>query len=85
MSLPLPAEAAPRYQPRAASNPLKEIVEDSLEELFRVWDERYEKIYGPLHRRVQKILEAFLRCGDLHFGFLRLRCECGKELLLPFS
>lgn len=23
--------------------------------------------------------------GDPHFGFLRLRCECGEERLLPFS
>ena len=31
-----PAEATPLYGPRSASNPLKEIVEDWVEELFRL-------------------------------------------------
>jgi len=84
------AEATPRYRPRAASNALKEIVEDSLEELLRSWDARFAKDCGPLPRRLRGQLEAFLRCGDAHFGFLRLRCvspECTQkqELILPFS
>ena len=82
--------AASRYIPRAASNPLKEIVEDSLEELLCSWEERFAKDHGPLHKRLRGQLEAFLRCGDAHFGFLRLRCvnpECTdkQELILPFS
>ena len=32
----LPAEGAPRYRPRAASNALKHIVEDALEDLVRL-------------------------------------------------
>jgi hypothetical protein len=84
------AEATPRYRPRSASNTLKEIVEDSLEEILRSWDTRFAKDYGPLPRRLRGQLEAFLRCGDAHFGFLRLRCvspECTEkqELILPFS
>ncbi len=82
---PSPAAAAAGYRPHPASNQLKEIVEDGLEELLRVWDARFREEYGPLHPRVRTVLESFLRCGDLHFGFLRLRCECGNELLLPFS
>lgn len=84
------AATPPRYQPRSATNDLKEIVEDSMEDLFGVWEERFEKDHGPLHRRLRGQLEAFLRCGDAHFGFLRLRCvnsQCAKkqELILPFS
>ena len=60
-------------------------MEENLEDLFRLWDERFSKDLGPLHPRVGKLLEAFLRCGDSHFGFLRLRCECGCEKLVPFS
>ena len=61
-----------------------------MEELFAVWDERYYKTHGPLHRRVRELCERFLRCGDLHFGFLRLRCtnpDCTRkdEKFLPFS
>ena len=40
-----------------------------MEELFRIWDERYRETYGPLPARVRELLERFLRCGDLHFGF----------------
>ena len=70
----LPAGVALRYRPRAASNPLKEIVEDSLDGFFRVYDEQYAKDHGPLHRRVKDLFSAFTRCGDLHFGFVRIRC-----------
>jgi hypothetical protein len=88
---PSPAEAKlPRYRPRPASNSLKEILEDSLEELLRVYEERYRAIYGPLHPRVRELFERYLPCGDPHFGFLRLRClnpDCPKkaERLVPFS
>jgi hypothetical protein len=89
----LPALSIPtgqQYRPRAATNDLKEIVEDSLEELFQVWDERFLKQYGPLHPRIRFLFESFLRCGDLHFGFVRVRCvnqECSKkeEKIVPFS
>ena len=90
MSLPLRVESTPGYRPRPPTNQLKEIVDDSLEELFRVWDDRFQESFGPLPARVRELCERFLRCGDLHFGFLRLRCvtpECPEksELLLPFS
>ena len=78
--------AAARYRPRAAQNQLKDLVEDCLEELLRVWDDRFRNTLGPLHQRVRIVLERFLRCGDPHFGFVRLRCpKCGENRLLPFS
>lgn len=40
-------------------------MEDSIEELFRVWEDRFFKELGPLHPRVRDQCEAFLRCGDL--------------------
>ena len=62
----------------------------TLEELFQVWDSRFLKEYGPLHPRIRFLCESFLRCGDPHFGFLRVRCvnpACHKkeEKLVPFS
>jgi len=78
--------AGPCYQPRPASNQLKEIVEDCLDDLLRLWDERYRESLGPFHPRVRDVLERFLRCGDPHFGFVRLRCpKCGENRLVPFS
>ena len=61
-----------------------------MEELFGVWDARFRERFGPLHPRTRSLLERFLRCGDLHFGFLRLRCDnpdCRHmgERLVPFS
>ena len=63
------------YRPRSPTNDLKDIVDDSLEELLGVWDERFRPTYGPLHPRVKDLLEKFVRCGDLHFGFLRYHLE----------
>ena len=59
--------------PRAASNTLKLIVEEHLEELRGVYDDRFRKIYGPLHPRVLDLFERFVRCRDAHFGFLRFQ------------
>ena len=58
-----PPGAAPRYRPRPASNQLKEIVEDSMEELFRVWDERFRESYGSLPARVRDLLARFLKAS----------------------
>jgi hypothetical protein len=82
--------AAPGYRPRPASNQLKEIVEDSMEELVRVWDDRFRDQYGAFPARVQELLARFLECGDLHYGFVRLRCvnsNCHKkdERIVPYS
>ncbi len=84
--MPLPADGHPGYRPRAPTNDLKDIVEDHLEELLRVYDERFRNTYGPMHPRVKDCLESFIRCGDPHFGFLRVRCpDCGHDKILPFS
>jgi hypothetical protein len=85
-------QAAPArgYRPRSSTNALKEIVEDHLEEFLQVYDDKFRATYGPMHPRVQDLLEAYVRGGDLHFGFLRLMCcnsECDSktERLVPFS
>jgi hypothetical protein len=80
------AAAQAGYQPRNATNQLKEIVEDAMEELFGAWDDRFRERYGALPARVRTLLERFVRCGDLHFGFLRLRCttpDCPEKRELP--
>mgnify|MGYP003710157563 CR=1 FL=1 len=87
---PLHASHQPGYRPRPWTNPLKEIVEDHLEEPLRVYDARFRSTYGPFHPRVNDLLERFTRCGDPHFGFLRLRCtnpDCTskEERFVPFS
>ena len=61
-----------------------------MEELLRDWDTRFRDTYGALHWRIKDLLEAFLRCRDLHFGFVRVRCvnpECSRkeEKIVPLS
>ena len=78
------------YTPRSSTNDLRDIIEDHLEELSRVYDGRLRSTYGPMHPRVRDLMAAYARCGDPHFGFLRLRCcnpDCEEkhELILPFS
>jgi len=89
-SAPTPTVAPRRYRPRSHTNDLQEIVEDHLEEMVRVWDKRFASNHGPLHPRVRDLLERSVRCGNPHFGFLRLRCvneECDAkgEKIVPFS
>lgn len=75
-----------QYVPRQSSSTLKRIVEDHLDELQCVYDDRFRSNYGPLHPRVIDLFERFVRCGDPHFGFLRFVCSgCDAERLLPFS
>ena len=79
-------DLCPRYRPRSPTNLLKEIVEDHLEELTQNYDERLLGTYGPLHPRVRELFERFLRCGDLHFGFMRLYCDdCRENKYIPHS
>ncbi len=57
------------YRPRRATEDLKEIVEDDLEELLRVYDDRFAAQYGPMHPRVRDLFERYVRCGDLTSDF----------------
>lgn len=89
MAAPLIAPAS-GYRPRRRRSDLKDIIEDGLDELIASWDERYRARCGPLHPRVRDLMERYVRCGDPHFGFLRLRCvEPGcqdkDERIVPFS
>ena len=61
-----------------------------MEELLRDWAPRFRERYGSLPARVRTLLERFARCGDPHFGFVRLRCvnaKCTKKdtRILPYS
>jgi hypothetical protein len=52
------------------------------------YDEHSEKQYGFFRPVVDEVVEEYLRCGDLHEGFARVRCtnpECKHEYLLAFS
>jgi hypothetical protein len=61
-------------------------VEDHFEQLEAVWDERYQGRFGFWRPYLMDVIRRYLDCGDLHFGFARVKCEdCGHEYLLAFS
>ena len=71
-------------QPRAS--PLYRTIERYLPEFERSYDQRYANRYGPWRSIISDAARRFLRCGDLHFGFARVRCpDCAHEMFVPFS
>jgi Transposase zinc-binding domain/Putative transposase len=75
------------YRPRRArESPLYRLLERHIEELFRVWPERFARKHGPLRPVVERVLRAFLECGLPEHGFARLWCgECRRSVLVAFS
>jgi len=52
----------------------------------QVYDERYEAKYGFWRPVIDRSVTAFLKCGDLHQGFARVRCpDCQHEMFVAFS
>ena len=44
-----------------------------------------ERRYGFWRLYVMEVIRRHLECGDLHFGFARVKCaDCHHEYLLPF-
>jgi hypothetical protein len=51
-----------------------------------VYDERYAEKYGFWRPQIRKAVDAFLKCGDLHEGFARVRCpDCKHEFFVAYS
>ena len=75
------------YRPRQPrKSPLYRLVERYYPEFERTYEERYEHRYGHWRPIIGEVARKFLRCGDLHFGFARVRCgDCGHEMFVPFS
>jgi len=61
---------------------LHEVVREQLEDFLASSSSRQQ----PAPRFIEQELRAFLRCGVLAHGFLRLHCdECGHDRLVAFS
>jgi len=71
---------------RATESPLYRLAETHLEELLRVWPERFQKLHGGLRPVVERVLRGFLECGIVSHGFARDWCErCRLSYLSPYS
>ena len=61
-------------------------VRDHFEEFERVWDDKYQRNFGVWRPFVTNVIYKYLDCGDLQFGFARVKCnDCHHEYLVPFS
>jgi len=79
------APAVATYEPRDPSRTvLYTVIADHLETFLASLDADPEATGLPAY--VEREFYAYLRCGILAHGFLRLGCDtCPQELLLPFS
>jgi transposase-like protein len=83
----LATKPTPIYRPRRPrQSPLFKTIERYLPKFERTYDRRYAKQYGPWRSIIGNVARRFLRCGDLHYGFARVRCpDCHHEMFVAFS
>ena len=77
----------PLYRPRdPQASGLWRLMDRHFETFQQVYDERFQAKYGFWRPIVERSVMAYLRCGDLHEGFARVRCgDCGHEMFVAFS
>ena len=79
---PVPNGSAPYIPRRPEQTLLYRTIREQLESFLAQSRDRGH----PVPRFVEQELRAFLRCGVLAQGFLRLHCDaCGCDRLVPFS
>jgi len=85
MACPDPAERF--YRPRRPrDSPLHQLLDQHFDTFERVYAERYQPRYGVLRSAIRPAVTGFLKCGDLHHGFARVRCpDCQHEMFVAFS
>ncbi len=66
------------YRPRVNRRSVYYLcVQDHYEKLEGAWEERYRQKFGYWRSFVRDVIYKYLGCGDLHFGFARVKCkEC---------
>ena len=75
---------APVYRPRQPrASPLYWLIERYLPEFERTYDQRYAPRCESWRPIVGHVARKFLRYGDLHFGFARVRCPDCPDCPLP--
>ncbi len=85
--MPPCVEPLPLYRPRnPRDSDLWRLFDRHFDTFRRVYDKRFADRYGFWRPIVEQSVAAFLRCGDLHEGFARVRCsDCGHEMFVAFS
>ena len=75
------------YRPRRPrSSPLFGLLEVHFDRFQVMYEELFEREYGPLRPVVGKAVEKYLECGIVENGFARVVCSnCKAEFLVGFS
>ena len=75
------------YRPRnPQASDLWRLLDQHFDTFQQVYDERFAARYGFWRSIVERSVRAFLKCGDLHEGFARVRCpDCHHEMFVAFS
>jgi ribosomal protein S27E len=84
---PACVEPLPLYRPRdPQASRLWRLLDQHFETFQQVYDDVFQAKYGYWRPVVQRSVAAFLKCGDLHEGFARVRCpDCRHEMFVAFS
>ncbi len=80
--VPAPVEPSPLYRARnpQASDPWR-VLDQHFATFQQVYEDCYQAKYGFWRPIVERSVTAFLKCGDLHQGFARVRCgDCHEGL-----
>ncbi len=77
----------PLYQPRdPQASDLWRLLDGHFETFREVYSERFQAKYGFWRPVIDRSVAAFLKCGDLHEGFARVRCpDCKHEMFVAYS
>jgi len=77
----------PLYQPRdPQASDLWRLLDGHFETFREVYRERFQAKYGFWRPVIDRSVAAFLKCGDLHEGFARVRCpNCKHEMFVAYS
>ena len=75
------------YRPRdPQASDLWRLIDQHFDSFQQVYDERYQAKYGYWRPIIEQSVTAYLKCGDLHAGFARVRCpDCKHEMFVAFS
>ena len=75
------------YYPRdPQASDLWRLIDQHFDSFQQVYDERYQAKYGYWRPIIEQSVTAYLKCGDLHEGFARVRCtDCKHEMFVAYS
>ena len=75
------------YRPRQPlESDFHRLVREHFDDFRAVYPNRYARQFGFWRPIIDKAVNKFLKCGDLHYGFARVRCpDCRHEFFVAVS